>query len=140
MTNFPERLSELCKSKNVMKKTVAEMLGVTYRTVNNYENGQREPTIEQLRKLADFFEVSMDYLTGRSNDPTPLSMASGTPWRSPEQDEEAAFQTWAKENLVGAFFYDYDSDSDQMKKEMMNALREVWKRERGRKPGQKQGE
>ena len=48
---------------------MAKVLGVTIRTITNYENGSREPKIAYLIMIADFFDVSIDYLVGRSEDP-----------------------------------------------------------------------
>ncbi|GMA55467.1 hypothetical protein GCM10025857_68240 [Alicyclobacillus contaminans] len=54
MSIFSDRLSELFETRKVTRKSLAEYLGVTYKTVNNYENGSREPGIEQLNRIADF--------------------------------------------------------------------------------------
>jgi transcriptional regulator with XRE-family HTH domain len=51
------------------QKQLAEHLGVTIRTITNYENGSREPNIKTLIALAQLFDVSVDYIVGLSNDP-----------------------------------------------------------------------
>ncbi len=45
-------------------------LNMSQNTVSRYETGEREPGIAELIKLADYFNVSLDYLTGRTDDPT----------------------------------------------------------------------
>jgi transcriptional regulator with XRE-family HTH domain len=52
-----------------MAKEVAEMLGVTYRNYQRYERGEIEPNIQGLVALADLFNVSTDYLLGRTSNP-----------------------------------------------------------------------
>lgn len=44
---------------------VAEDIGITQRTYSNYESGRRQPDPETLLKIADYFNVSVDYLLGR---------------------------------------------------------------------------
>ena len=70
MPTFPERLKELRIKTNSKQTDIAEMLGVQPRAIRFYESGDREPSIEFINKLADYFNVSTDYLLGRSNDPT----------------------------------------------------------------------
>ena len=49
------------------QKEFASLLGVAQTTVANYENGLRIPDAQKLQKIADIFEVSLDYLLGREN-------------------------------------------------------------------------
>lgn len=62
-----ERIKELMQEKGLNHKEVAEYLNVTVRTVYRYEDGTREPSISVLIKLCDLFEVSADYLIGRTD-------------------------------------------------------------------------
>lgn len=62
---FSERLKELRKKNNITQEQVAKHLGVKRSTYSNYEYGNREPDNETLNKIADYFEVSVDYLLGR---------------------------------------------------------------------------
>lgn len=57
-----EHLKQLRKSKNLLQKDMAQILGVERTTYVKYENGTSEPSNEILKKLADYFEVSTDYL------------------------------------------------------------------------------
>lgn len=68
-TSFSDRLKELRKSNGKTQKELAEYLGISERGYQNYEMGKREPNLEILSKLADYFNVSTDYLLGRSDDP-----------------------------------------------------------------------
>ena len=47
----------------------ADVIGSTQSSINRYENGQATPTVEFLRKYADYSDVSMDYIFARYNDP-----------------------------------------------------------------------
>ncbi|MDY3361222.1 MAG: helix-turn-helix domain-containing protein [Clostridium celatum] len=64
--NFGNNLKTLREQKNITQLELANILGVTTRTIQNYESGKREPNIETLEKLSNYFEVQIDYLIGRS--------------------------------------------------------------------------
>lgn len=59
------RLKELRKKSGVSQQELGSKLGVTGQTVLNWESGIYEPKIEYLIKLADFFNVTIDYLVER---------------------------------------------------------------------------
>lgn len=67
MQHFQKRLKELREKKKINQSELAEKLGVSRGAISYYENGDRVPDIEFLYKAADFFDVSADYLIGRSN-------------------------------------------------------------------------
>ena len=69
MFNFAVRLKELRLSKSLTQKQLASDLGMSERGIQHYECGTREPSMAALIALADFFDVSLDYLVGRSDDP-----------------------------------------------------------------------
>jgi transcriptional regulator with XRE-family HTH domain len=66
---FIDRLRTLRNEKNVSQKQVAVGLNITETGYQNYEVGRRKPTFEMLIALADFFDVSIDYLVGRTDTP-----------------------------------------------------------------------
>ncbi|AUJ59212.1 MULTISPECIES: helix-turn-helix domain-containing protein [Bacillus amyloliquefaciens group] len=59
---FKDRLIQLRKGKKLTQEQMAEKVGVHRGTYANYERGHRQPDYETLVKIADFFEVSIDYL------------------------------------------------------------------------------
>lgn len=67
--NFSERLSDLRKDKGISLIALGEYLSVTDEAVRLLEKGKRSPSFEVLCSLADYFDVSLDYLVGRSDDP-----------------------------------------------------------------------
>lgn len=68
--NFSKRLSALRKNKGISLVVLGEYLSVTDEAVRLLEKGKRSPSFEVLCSLADYFDVSLDYLVGRSDDPT----------------------------------------------------------------------
>lgn len=65
MKVFQENLIELRKRNNLTQKAVATALGIAQPSYIRYENGTAEPTQETLVKIADLFDVSVDFLLGR---------------------------------------------------------------------------
>jgi len=61
------RLKELRNKKKLTQKQLAEKINVTHVSISGYESGNRSPDTDTLQRLADFFEVSTDYLLGRTN-------------------------------------------------------------------------
>lgn len=67
MSNFMTRFKELRKSAELTQDELAAKLNVAKSTISMYETGKRQPDFEKLEEIADFFNVDMDYLLGRSN-------------------------------------------------------------------------
>ncbi len=67
MANFSDRLKELRKSKNLTQKQMSEVLHTTLRQYQRYESGDQTTTLDNLIKIADYFDVSIDYLVGRDH-------------------------------------------------------------------------
>ncbi|MDT2860557.1 helix-turn-helix transcriptional regulator [Lactococcus lactis] len=65
---FAERLKELRKINGLTQSQVAYGLGTKQPVYHRWETGERSPSIETLIKLADYFDVSIDYLVGRKNE------------------------------------------------------------------------
>ena len=71
MSDFSTILKKLREEKNLKQIDVANGSNITVRTYQYYESGKQEPNVSRLKKLAIFFDVSMDYLVGLTNNPTP---------------------------------------------------------------------
>lgn len=69
MSKFHSRLRELRMSRKISQQKLSEELGISKSSVNMYERGEREPGIDLLEQIADFFNVDLDYLTGASDSP-----------------------------------------------------------------------
>lgn len=64
---FAERLKELRKEKNLLQSELAKALNTTQRKVSYWETEKIEPDLTSLWKLSEYFEVSVDYLIGKSD-------------------------------------------------------------------------
>ena len=66
---FGEHLRSLRKSKGITQKQLALNISASERGIQQYELGERKPTYDMLISLADYFDVSLDYLVGRTDNP-----------------------------------------------------------------------
>lgn len=62
---FPQRLRQLRERRRMNRAVLGELCGLSKDTIRKYERGDRKPSIDSLKVLADFFDVSTDYLLGR---------------------------------------------------------------------------
>lgn len=62
-----KKLRELRKGHGLSMKELGNILGLSESTISLYENGKREPDIATLIKIADYFQISVDDLIGRTN-------------------------------------------------------------------------
>jgi len=69
-----QRIKKLRKQNHMTQTDLAQTLGVTKGTVSTWETNSRNPGFETLMKMCDMFSVNLDYLMGRSDDPTPSEM------------------------------------------------------------------
>lgn len=63
------RLREIRKSKGISQVKMSMDLNTNQNTISRYETGEREPGINELIKIADYFNVSVDYLLCRTDNP-----------------------------------------------------------------------
>lgn len=77
MSKFSERFKQLRTEHELSQQNLANQLGFSKSSVNMYERGEREPGIESLEAIADYFNVDMDYLLGKSDIPNRLVWLSG---------------------------------------------------------------
>lgn len=66
MLPFGELIAELRLDRRLTQRDIADVLHVSVGTISNYENQAHLPDVEKLVELADFFNVSVDYLLGRT--------------------------------------------------------------------------
>lgn len=69
MSKFPSRLRELREKKELLSKDFAKIMNVEPATITNWEKGNRFPKDDVLINIADYFDCSIDYLLGRTDDP-----------------------------------------------------------------------
>lgn len=103
MAQFDKILKLLRNEKNMSQQELADALGISKSSINMYERGERQPNFEVLETIADFFNVDIDYLLGRTNKTTkiinPNTIAAhfdGDEYTPKELDEIKAFAEFVK--------------------------------------------
>ncbi|MCL2851839.1 MAG: helix-turn-helix domain-containing protein [Defluviitaleaceae bacterium] len=69
MPTLSDRLIQLKTEKKLMQKDIAKDNNISLRAYQYYERGERKPDSDIIERLADYFDVSIDYLVGRSDNP-----------------------------------------------------------------------
>lgn len=117
-----KNIRNLRERRGLAQKFVAEKIGVKNNTLSGYEAGRRLPDADILQKLADFYEVSVDFLIGRTDDPSPVEYDK-------DEFDDPSLGIWFKE-------------LKEAPKEKREELRRFWDfiklQEQNRKPGDKQ--
>lgn len=72
MGEFNKVFKELRKTRGYSQTDLSEKLDISRSSISMYENGNREPDFETLEKIADFFNVDIDYLLGRRRTTTTI--------------------------------------------------------------------
>lgn len=103
MAQFDKILKLLRNEKHMSQQELADALGISKSSINMYERGERQPNFEVLETIADFFNVDIDYLLGRTNKTTkiinPNTIAAhfdGDEYTPEELDEIKAFAEFVK--------------------------------------------
>ncbi|MCI8689202.1 MAG: helix-turn-helix transcriptional regulator [Oscillibacter sp.] len=73
------RIALLRKERKLNQKEFGTIIGVAQNTICNWENENREPDHESLKKMADFFDCSIDYLLGYIDQKTPTPVDGSGP-------------------------------------------------------------
>lgn len=76
MSIFSKRLTNLRESMNYSKTKLANMIGVSLSTYANWEYGYNDPDMDTLNKLANILHTTVDFLTGRTDNPNPETAAA----------------------------------------------------------------
>lgn len=119
MNAFPKRLRHLRKLNNVTQQELANCLSVGKTTVSNYETGYSSPDAETLDKIANFFNTSVDYLLGRTDQYSPEKSELPTEFETPEEAMEFILKQPA---IMGFGGFDIEKMSDEEVLEFANEL------------------
>jgi len=76
---FCQRLKKLREERGLTQGALAAEFSMSTSAIGMYERGQRKPDLEQLQEFAEFFDVTTDYLLGRSKNPTPKGRTMHVP-------------------------------------------------------------
>ncbi|MBQ8309347.1 MAG: helix-turn-helix transcriptional regulator [Clostridia bacterium] len=67
MATFKDRLKDLRNERNLSQQELGKIVNMSKMAISHWESGHSEPSISQLILLSDFFEVTVDYLIGKTD-------------------------------------------------------------------------
>lgn len=114
MGNFQNIFKRLRSSSGLTQAEMAEKLGISRSTIGMYETGAREPDFETLEKIADFFNVDIDYLLGRT-DKTTLLPESVNHYYLNDETREIAQEVFENPELRSLFHVARDIDPEELR-------------------------
>ena len=120
-----KRIRDLREDNDLTQKTVADYLGTTTQYYGRYEQGQIEIPFERAIKLAEFYNVSLDYLAGRTDNKG--GILADDLQKSLKQSEEKLSRYTAELNKNMSFVSKYEKLSDASKLIILNLLDELIK-------------
>lgn len=114
MADFADRIKELRLSKNKTLRALAEDLYISYSTIAGWEGRRNTAPQDMLLKLAEYFNVSTDYLLGKTDDPRPFPVEDTRTIDEKLQDSDFAYALYEgskelsdaeKEEILNLFEY-----------------------------------
>ncbi|MEB6549126.1 helix-turn-helix domain-containing protein [Heyndrickxia sporothermodurans] len=108
------RISALRKKKNLTQEELAQRVGISRAALSHYEKDRREPDFETLKKIADFFDVSSDYLISGKESDELINVAGKEIKLTPEEYE--VFKELKKHPTA---FHDIMSDPERKVKQLI---------------------
>lgn len=105
-----QNIKKLCEENNIKPCELAESIGITHATLSRYISGDREPKLQNICMIADYFGVSVDWLCGRSEFRNYNGFISGDDaLEYCERAKKTAHKCWLK-----AVEYDLDITSSKL--------------------------
>lgn len=104
-----KRLKSMRESLGLSQAGLAEIIGITQQAINKYENSSTEPDIENLTKLAEFFDTSIDYLVGATD-------------VAPGEEDTGDYQFSSKELKVMEKYKTLSDDNQKLINKTLDAL------------------
>ena len=133
---FGERIRLLRTQKEMTQEELGKFLGVGKTTISQYESEARTPDAGMLTRIATFFGVSVDYVLGRSDDPTPTAPPHDLITTARRLEAIRRSRGWSQRDLADRLgisvpeFARYGSALDKPPDELVDKLAEVFEVDR----------
>jgi len=104
-----DRLKRLRADKKITQGELGKIINVTKVSISGYENGNRSPDTDTLQKIADYFDVSTDFLLGREEKTVPM------------QDANSEFEEWMNDPKVNKFYKEFKESPEERREALFAA-------------------
>ncbi len=129
MGDFQNIFKRLRNSCDLTQAEIAEKLGISRSTIGMYETGAREPDFDTLEKIADFFNVDIDYLLGRTAKTTLLPESVGQYYLN-DETREIAQEVFENPELRSLFHVAKDIPPEELRAHI-DFMKKLKDREKG---------
>lgn len=116
MNVLGKNIKQLRDRADIQQNEFAKKIGVSNVVLSRYESGERKPDYDTLQKIADFFDVSIDYLLGRSDYLSSKQVTIAGQEINLSQEELQLFNELKKHPVM---FHDLASDPEKKVKELL---------------------
>lgn len=119
---FGDRLKSIRLKNDMTQEEIGNLLNKSKNNISQYETGKREPDLETLKIISNYFKVSLDYLLGNTDDPIPVRDVDQD--LNDELDTESKWLNFLK-NLSGdSMFYQYENIDEEQKLAIMDEYKD----------------
>lgn len=118
---FGDRLKSLRMMNNLSQTDFGKILNKSANNISQYETGKREPDLETLKIISDYFKVSLDYLLGKTDDPLPVRDVDQD--LHDEHDYNKELDAFLNDDEMSSMFYDYKNWTEEEKRNLLNILK-----------------
>ncbi len=119
--DFGARLRNLRISSSMSQEDFGKVLNKSANNISQYETGKRQPDLDILKSISEYFNVSTDYLLGRTNDPLPVRDVDQD--LHDEHDYSAELEAFLNDQEMTSMFYDYENWTEEEKRNLLNILK-----------------
>ncbi|MEO1815296.1 MAG: helix-turn-helix transcriptional regulator [Acetobacterium sp.] len=118
---FGDRLKSIRLKNDMTQEEIGNLLNKSKNNISQYETGKREPDLETLKIISNYFKVSLDYLLGNTDDPIPVRDVDQDLYAEHNYTKE--LEDFLKDNVTTAMFQDYGDWSDEEKRDLLQFLK-----------------
>ena len=123
MATFAQRLKKERLNRGLKQSELAETLFLDRTSISKYETGKQIPETPTLEKLADFFQISVDYLLGKIDTPNNISQKSNLNKKDERDIEKALSSTLEQlENVQEGLMFDGEILDDETRELLIGSL------------------
>ncbi|AFA48220.1 helix-turn-helix domain-containing protein [Acetobacterium woodii] len=119
---FGDRLKSIRLKNDMTQEELGNLLNKSKNNISQYETGKREPDLETLNIISDYFKVSLDYLLGKSDDQIPVRNLDQD--LNDELDTESKWLNFLRTLSGDSMFYQYENVDDDQKLAIMEEHKE----------------
>ncbi|KAF5070521.1 helix-turn-helix protein [anaerobic digester metagenome] len=119
---FGDRLKSIRLENDMTQEELGNLLNKSKNNISQYETGKREPDLDTLDIISDYFKVSLDYLLGKTDDQTPVRNVDQD--LHDELDVETKWLNFLKTLSGDSMFYQYENIDEEQKLAIMDEYKE----------------